>query len=626
MRSLSRRTSRFLPSRLVAASLAAAFVVGCGSSEKITGDTTHTTPTDTVAASIAAVGALNQTGVAGASLPSPIQVVVKNKAGDAIKNKAVAFAVATGGGSVGSASVLTDGAGQASTTWVLGPSTGTQTATATVAGLTAVTFTATANAGAAAKIAKVAGDSQSVVAGTAVATIPTVKVTDANGNPVAGALVSFTIGSGGGTVVGSPVNSAADGTAKPTSWTLGKTAGANSLVATSGTFTATFTATGIAGAATSVQITSTNPTSLTPGQTTQLTVAATDANGNAVATAPTYASSNSAAVSVNSSGLVTGVASGSAIITATVGTAQASQGFIVVGHSGSIIYDTTALANSPGPAAVAAGDAFVAQTAALTVTRISPNGTVVATITLGGHPVDIAADPLGTKIVVAMAGVDQLSILDLVGNTAASSLSMPATPVRVVVSSTGKTAFVSMNNGQLAIVDLTTMTITNTMAINIAASALKLAPGGDTLLYAGAGSQIEALNLKTRVTIWTQAYTGTVGDIELSNTLNNGQPQYLYVANTANGNVDVFNTSDFSISGTYAVTGARYLSKTPDGAELYVSQSSFGKNLAMVIGVGNNLFSSRNVPTGGLPTRVVFEPAGTWAVIPNASGWVNFIH
>ena len=86
------------------------------------------------------------------------------------------------------------------------------------------------------------------VAGTAVTPAPSVVVRDQNGEPFAGAPVTFTVGGGGGTITGATVTTDASGVATVGSWTLGVTAGPNTLTASSGTLTAvTFNATAVAG-------------------------------------------------------------------------------------------------------------------------------------------------------------------------------------------------------------------------------------------------------------------------------------------------------------------------------------------------------------------------------------------
>jgi adhesin/invasin len=143
--------------------------------------------------------------------------------------------------------------------------------------------TVTVTAGAASQIAINAGNGQSAVAGTAVGIDPSVIVRDAANNPVAGVEVTFAIVSGGGALVDSVVVTGVDGIATLGSWTLGTTAGANSISATAPGLTGsplTFTATGTPGDATQLVFT-TQPTNTQVNATiSTFVVEARDSNGN----------------------------------------------------------------------------------------------------------------------------------------------------------------------------------------------------------------------------------------------------------------------------------------------------------------------------------------------------------
>lgn len=98
-----------------------------------------------------------------------------------------------------------------------------------------------------------AGDAQSARYATAVPVAPAVRVAGANG-PIAGYPVSFTVASGGGSVTGASATTNASGIATVGSWTLGPALGANTLTATAGGRSVTFTATAIAGAPSTITI------------------------------------------------------------------------------------------------------------------------------------------------------------------------------------------------------------------------------------------------------------------------------------------------------------------------------------------------------------------------------------
>ena len=91
------------------------------------------------------------------------------------------------------------------------------------------------------------------VAGGTVSPSPSIRVEDQRGAPAAGVAVSFQVVSGGGSVTGASVTTDSSGIATVGSWTLGTTAGPNTLSASAATLTAvTFTATGTAGDATAL--------------------------------------------------------------------------------------------------------------------------------------------------------------------------------------------------------------------------------------------------------------------------------------------------------------------------------------------------------------------------------------
>src|SRR5205807_1482844 len=114
-------------------------------------------------------------------------------------------------------------------------------------------FTASGTAGAATTIAVNAGNGQSATVNTAVATKPSVLISDQYGNPVSGTSVTFAVSGGGGSITGGAASSNASGIATIGSWTLGTSAGTNNnpLTATPAPHTArprSFTASGTAGA------------------------------------------------------------------------------------------------------------------------------------------------------------------------------------------------------------------------------------------------------------------------------------------------------------------------------------------------------------------------------------------
>lgn len=237
-------------------------------------------------AAIAIVSGNNQTSVVRTVLGQPIVAEVQASDSIGVAGVWVRFAVQAGGGSLSTDSALTSADGRASAQWALGPVAGVQQVRATTARLPAaqVTFTATALAAAAASIAVHDGDNQNGIVGAALATAPSVLVTDPDRNPVPNVGVTFAMESGGGMVTGATQKTGTDGIARAGGWTLGTVPGRNTLTATMGAGTAgarsvTFAATGVPGAAASFAVAA-FPETWKVGVPWDFTVTATDRYGN----------------------------------------------------------------------------------------------------------------------------------------------------------------------------------------------------------------------------------------------------------------------------------------------------------------------------------------------------------
>ncbi|MEO8293899.1 MAG: hypothetical protein ABI613_00195, partial [Gemmatimonadota bacterium] len=176
--------------------------------------------------------------------PAVIQLLGPN-AGPPLQQAGVPVTVAiqSGGGTLGGTlTVSTDANGQATfTNLTISGTVGQRTLSFTSPGYVPVlSSTIDVTAGSAAMVSVNDGDNQSANAGASVGVAPSVLVLDGSGNPVAGAMVTFTLGSGGGSVTGAVQVTDAQGVARVGDWTLGSASGANSL-------TATVSGTGITG-------------------------------------------------------------------------------------------------------------------------------------------------------------------------------------------------------------------------------------------------------------------------------------------------------------------------------------------------------------------------------------------
>jgi hypothetical protein len=163
----------------------------------------------------------------------------------------ITAAITSGGGTLGGATTVTtaDTGMAVFEDLSIAGAVGEKTLTFSAPGLVSATSTLNLTAGPAGTILVHQGDNQSAAPGAVVGTAPSVQVTDVDENPVSGVAVSFEVTSGSGSITGPTQITDGFGIAAVGSWTLGSTAGTNTLTARAEGLTGssiTFTASGIA--------------------------------------------------------------------------------------------------------------------------------------------------------------------------------------------------------------------------------------------------------------------------------------------------------------------------------------------------------------------------------------------
>jgi acetyl esterase/lipase len=287
-------------------------------------------------------------------------------------------------------------------------------------------------AGGAAAMAIFAGNAQTGEVGAALPVPPAVKLLDAGGNPVGGAAVAFAAGNGG-SVAGATALTGADGVARAGNWTLGPTAGDQSLTATATGYPVaptTFSATGIAGPASaarsSVEV---SPSSIAAGTgTATLRVTVRDAYGNPVSGAAVTLSASGADNQLQQPPLSSnGIAQGTLRSTrAEVKTIRASIGADAIPGSASLTVTPGQLASitiGPTPrVSVDAGqtvqldargnDAYGNQVTPSSISWASSNG-AVASVSAAGLVTGKA--PISTTVSATASGITASALVAVYG-------------------------------------------------------------------------------------------------------------------------------------------------------------------------------------------------------------------
>ncbi len=204
------------------APMLAVLLVGCGKKAVVA----PATP-----GSLILVQGNNQQAQGGSELPNPIVIRVLGTDGVPIGKLPIGFSVTQGGGSVNPGSAPSDENGEVKVKWTVGPNEVAQVLTASVPGVEAVNVTALALLPSDIVIAQ--GNNQNAKAGAALPNPIVVRVVGPGNVPMKGIAVAFQVLTGGGLI--SPQSGLTNALGEVTArWTLGGTAGVNSLAVSSG--------------------------------------------------------------------------------------------------------------------------------------------------------------------------------------------------------------------------------------------------------------------------------------------------------------------------------------------------------------------------------------------------------
>ncbi|CAN5769081.1 hypothetical protein BH24GEM1_BH24GEM1_17750 [soil metagenome] len=285
--------------------------------------------------------------------------------------------------------------------------------------------------GAPSSIEPAAGDDQSAVVGGAVPVDPSVLVKDADGNPLGGIPVTFTVTGGGGTVSGNTPVTGSDGVATVGEWRLGTTVGENTLsAAVAGQNLSggpvVFSATGTPGGVSAEQSTvAASPATVSASSVSTITVTVRDQFGNPLSgievTLAVSGSGNTLvqpASPTNADGQATGTVSSTA---AGVLTVSATAGGVAIEQTATVTVSAGVPAASTSSATVPAGRAGQATTVEILLKDVLGNpvvgaATAIALSITGANNVGgVAASDQGggrytARYTPRIAGTDQVAI------------------------------------------------------------------------------------------------------------------------------------------------------------------------------------------------------------------------
>jgi hypothetical protein len=205
---------------------------------RIAGGTVATFQAQGIPATFVAAGGNGQTANTGTAVAAAPAVRAGRDDGSPLPDVLVTFAITGGGGIVQGNPVITGADGIArATRWILGATPGANTVEARIVGKDPVAFQATGVPAVPATAVAGSATTQTGFFGNFVNAPPSLRVNDAQGNPVAGIPVTFTTTQGDGVLTGATATTDFDGQARLGAWRLGN-APTHTLTAATGSLPA----------------------------------------------------------------------------------------------------------------------------------------------------------------------------------------------------------------------------------------------------------------------------------------------------------------------------------------------------------------------------------------------------
>jgi 6-phosphogluconolactonase len=367
---------------------------------------------------------------------------------------------------------------------------------------------------------------------------------------------------------------------------------------------------------TSIQVAPRSPL-VKVGTTQQLTVTGTYSDGSTadVTSSATWASSDSSAASIDSSGKVTAVSVGRPLITATSGDLKGSTRLLVVSSDASIVPRFAFVANI-------ADGTLSAYTVNPSTGQLRHNGYQI----VGSSPESVAVEPRGKYVYVTNSDSSSISafVIDGTGRLTAiagSPFMDGGNPLSIAIDPTGSFLFTA-NSGSGNVtaysVDPATGALSEIPGSPFAAganpSALVLDAAGKFLFVANQTSNnISAYSIGIDTGALTQVtgspFTGGTGPSAVAM---DPAGKFLFVANSGSANVSVFSiTSGTGVlsaaAGSPFATGAGQeisgIAVPPTGKTVYVS--NFGSSSISALALGN---AGDLTPISGSPFAVDSSP------------------
>ncbi|HEX2096104.1 MAG TPA: PKD domain-containing protein [Solirubrobacterales bacterium] len=268
-----------------------------------------------------------------------------------------------------------------------------------------------------------------------------------------------------------------------------------------------------------------------------------------------------------------------------------------------------------------AREIYVANAGDGTVSAIeSKANAVVATIPVGGEPVDVAIAPDGGRAYVADAAGDAVLAIDTgTHQVVGPPIEVGEGPSGIAISPDGTRAYVANSEDDtVSVLDLATGSAVATIPLEAGAepASVAISPDGATAFVAQRGDDIALIATAANVVTGAVQTGAGLGPARISLEPDGARG---FVTNSNSTSVSVFNTITATVLGAPLPVGTNPagIAVNPNGPRTYVA----AKSADTVVAIDTSSHQTVGSPIGGFasPSGIAIAPDGTRAYVTNGT-------
>jgi len=242
---------------------------------------------------------------------------------------------------------------------------------------------------------------------------------------------------------------------------------------------------------------------------------------------------------------------------------------------------------------------------------------VVATVAVGGEPVDVAIAPDGTRAYVANKGNNSVAVIETKTNAQVATIAVGKEPMGVAVSPDGHRVYVSnFGDDTVSVIDTGSNAVVGApIAVGKEPDGAAVSPDGSRLLVAQRGGNVSVIDTGTNALVGSAA--DLLGPSRLAVVPDGGRA---FVTNSASTSVTAFSPLNGSLAGGPIFIGTQPagIAIVPSGQAAYVAGPLDGT----ITPLDTSSNAPLSAPIGGFPgaTGIAIGPDGLQGYVTDGAG------